>query len=158
MGWTVPTTGMSLERHFQTAARAYLGYGVVYWLGGVWLLLHGVGAAGAAGASPRGALASVWALIGLFLVVAIPYLLRRPRPWFERWILSRRDFARVLALFLAVRAWKVGEVALHSHGGAVPAPWGGVVTFQVGAVVFFIVTVVALVFVVVAAWAEESSG
>lgn len=148
---------MSLERHFQTAARAYLGYGVVYWLGGVWLLLQGIGVTGTPATSRGGALISVWAVIGLFLVVAIPYLLRRPRPWFERWILSRRDFARILALFLAVRAWKVGEVALYSHGGSVLAPWGGVVTFQVGAVVFFIVTVVALVFVVVAAWAEPSA-
>jgi hypothetical protein len=146
---------MTLERHFRTAARAYLGYGVVYWLGGVWLLLNGVGVTGTAATSP-GVLVSAWAVIGLFLVVAIPYLLRRPRPWFERWILSRRDFARLLALFLAVRAWKVAEVALHSHGGAVPAPWGGVVTFQMGAVVFFVVTMVALVFVVVAAWAEPS--
>ena len=48
-------------------------------------------------------------------------------------------------------AFKVAEVALGG-GGAVPAPWGGEVSFRTGAVVFLTVTLMALAFVVRAAW------
>src|SRR2546427_1913137 len=78
---------------FRDASRAYFVYGVVYWIGGVYLALHGIGA--------RGSMATAgvtWIVLGLVFVLAIPYLLRRPRPWFERWVLSRRDFARVLTV------------------------------------------------------------
>ncbi len=137
---------------FRIAARAYFAYGVVYWVGGVYLLYHGVGIQGGAAAAGSRAFLSAWALLGLVLVGLIPYLLDRPRAWFERWILSRRDFARLLAVLLAVRAFKVAGVALRPAAGSVPAPWGGVITFQAGAAVFFVVTVVALVFVARAAW------
>lgn len=135
---------------FRTAARGYFVYGVVYWVGGIYLLYHGVGVE--RGMARGRAFVSMWAVAGLALVVLIPFLLRHPRAWFERWILCRRDFARVLVLFLLFRALKVGQVALRSDTGAVPAPWGGVVTFQAGAVVFFVVTVVALALVARAAW------
>ena len=135
---------------FRDAARAYFVYGVVYWLGGAWLALHGVGV--------RGELADVgllWILLGLVFVVAIPYLLRRPRPWFERWVLGRRDFARILTLFMAVRAWAVLRVVLRADTATVAAPWGGEITFRTGAAVFFIVTIVAALFVAVAAWSTD---
>jgi hypothetical protein len=141
---------------YRAAARGYFVYGVVYWIGGVYLLAHGVGVEGGRGAV-RGAFLSFWALVGLVLVVSIPFLLRQRRPWFERWVLSRRDFARVLALFLLFRAVKVGHVALRSDTGAVPSPWGGTITFQAGAAVFFVVTVVCLVLVARAAWQPESA-
>ncbi|OLC13653.1 MAG: hypothetical protein AUH29_12595 [Candidatus Rokubacteria bacterium 13_1_40CM_69_27] len=144
---------MSGTDRFRLAARAYFAYGVVYWVGGVYLLAHGVGVAGGAAAGQRASL-GLWAVMGLVLVFLVPFLLRHPRAWFERWIVSRRDFARILALFMAFRAFKVGEVALRSGGGSVAAPWG-VVTFQAGAVVFFFVTVVALVCVALAAWGDE---
>ncbi|HEV8643381.1 MAG TPA: hypothetical protein VGV13_20065 [Methylomirabilota bacterium] len=145
---------MSGTDRFRLAARAYFAYGIVYFVGGLYLIAHGVGVAGGAAAGGRASL-GLWAVLGLVLVLLIPFLLRHRRAWFERWILSRRDFARILALFLAFRAWKVGEVALRSGGGSVAAPWGGVVTFQAGAVVFFFVTVAALVCVALAAWGEE---
>jgi hypothetical protein len=135
---------------FRDAARAYLVYGIVYWIGGVWLALHGVGV--------RGELVGrglVWIVLGLVFVVGIPYLLRRPRPWFERWILSRRDFARILTLFMVVRAWAVLRVVLRPETATVAAPWGGEITFRAGATVFFIVTIVAALFVAVAAWATD---
>jgi hypothetical protein len=137
----------ALDDPFRLAARAYFVYGVVYWLGGAYLVWHGVGVRGSASAV-------AWIVTGAVFVVLIPFLLRRPRAWFERWVLSRRDFARILTLFMAFRAYKVAEVALRSEGAAVPAPWGGVVTFQAGAVVFFLVTVAALVCVALAAWSD----
>ena len=136
---------------FRLAARAYLVYGVVYWLGGFYLALHGVGVRGDRTIQPGVA----WIVVGLVLVVAIPYLLARRRAWFERWILSRRDFARILAAFMAMRAWHVLKVALRPETASVPAPWGGEITFRLGAIVFTIVTVAALLLIARAAWAEE---
>jgi hypothetical protein len=135
---------------FRDAARAYLVYGIVYWVGGVWLAFQGVGV--------RGELAGrgmMWIVLGLVFVVGIPYLLRRPRPWFERWILGRRDFARILTLFMLVRAWAVLRVVLRPETATVAAPWGGEITFRAGAAVFFIVTIVAALFVAVAAWSTD---
>src|SRR5438093_10531542 len=104
---------------FRDAALAYLVYGIVYWIGGVYLALHGIGV--------RGAIATAgvsWILLGLVFVIAIPYLLRRPRPWFERWVLGRRDFARFLTLVMALRAGRVLRVVLRREGAAGAAPWG----------------------------------
>jgi hypothetical protein len=146
----IPERPFVPDDRFRDAARAYLVYGVIYWLGGVWLAYQGVGVAG--DLAGRGVL---WIALGLVFVVGIPYLLRRPRPWFERWILGRRDFARILTLFMAVRAWAVLRVVLRPETATVAAPWGGEVTFRTGAAVFFIVTIVAALFVAVAAWSTE---
>ena len=141
------------DDRFRAAARAYLAYGVVYWLGGVWLAMQGVGVRGGSSVAWRGV---AWIVAGLVFVVLVPFLLRRRRRPFERWILSRRDFARVISVLMAVRAFEVARVALRSGGPSVPAPWGGDVSFQAGAVVFFVVTVVALFFVARAAWSETA--
>jgi hypothetical protein len=138
---------------FRSAARAYFAYAVVYWIGGVYLVGHGVGIAGEVTAARRVAYVAFWAVVGLVPMLLIPYLLRRPRAWFERWILSRRDFARILSLFMAWRALEVGRVALRPVTAAVPAPWGGEIPFRAGAAVFFLVTAVALALVARAAWA-----
>ena len=138
---------------FRLAARAYLVYGVVYWLGGFYLATQGVGVRG--GRMMQAGV--VWIVLGLVLVVFIPYLLAQRRAWFERWILSRRDFARVLAAFMALRAWHVLQVALRPETASVAAPWGGEVTFRVGAIVFLIVTVAALLVIGRAAWAKEAA-
>ena len=139
---------------FQLAARAYLIYGVIYWIGGVYLSWHGVGVRG--GRMMQAGI--VWIVLGLALVIAIPYLLWRPRAWFERWVLSRRDFARILSLLMAVRAWEVLRVALRAETATVSAPWGGMVTFRLGAAVFFVVTIAALACVARAAWGRQEAG
>lgn len=136
---------------FRLAARAYLLYGVVYWLGGFYLATQGVGVRG--GRMMQAGV--VWIVLGLVFVVAIPYLLAERRAWFERWILSRRDFARVLTALMALRAWHVLRVVLRPETASVAAPWGGEITFRVGALVFLIVTVAAAVLVGRAAWAKE---
>ena len=142
------------DGRFLTAARAYFAYGLVYYVGGLYLLSQGVGVMGAM-EGRRGGTLAFWAVAGLVPLLGVPYLLRAGRPWFERWMLSRRDFARVVALFLAFRAWKVAQVLSHDHGGSVPAPWGGVVSFRVGAAIFLVITITALAAIVRAAWSRE---
>jgi hypothetical protein len=138
----------ALDERFRVAARAYFVYGVVYLVGGVWLWLHDVG---------RGFSGS-WLFIlgGAILVVLIPFLLRRPRPWFERWILSRRDFARLVVLSMVLRVIAVARVVVHSETATVVAPWGGPISYRLGGAIFLIVTVVALVLIARAAWSEEA--
>ncbi len=137
------------DARFRAAARAYVVYGLVYLVGGLYLLAHGVGVMGAStpGATTRSMLR--WGFIGLIPLVIVPWLLARRWSWLGGW-LSRRTFAWVLAALLAVRAVKVGEAAWRSTA-AVAAPWGGEITFRVGAVVFLAVTLTALGFVVRAA-------
>lgn len=142
-----------MRDRFQVAARAYLAYGVVYWIGGVYLAAHGVGVRGERMMQPGVA----WIVLGLVFVVAIPYLLARRRAWFERWVLSRRDFARILTIFMALRAWHVLKVVMRPETATVSAPWGGEITFRVGAVVFLLVTVIALLLIGRAAWSEEAA-
>jgi hypothetical protein len=139
---------------FRAAARAYLAYAVVYWIGGVYLVWHGVGVPGPATAATRLAYTAFWGVVGLVPMLLIPFLLRRRRPWFERWILARRDFARILALFMTWRAVEVLRVATRPASAAVPAPWGGEISFSVGAALFFVVTVVAAALVARAAWSR----
>jgi len=138
---------------FRLAARAYLVYGVIYWIGGLYLAVQGVGVRGGRMMQPGVA----WIVLGLVFVAAIPYLLVQRRAWFERWILSRRDFARVLTALMALRAWHVLRVALRPENASVPAPWGGEMTFRAGAIVFLVVTVAALVLVGRAAWTKEAA-
>ena len=142
-----------MRDRFQVAARAYRIYGVIYWIGGFYLALHGIGVRGERMMQPG----VVWIVLGLVFVVLIPYLLARRRAWFERWVLSRRDFARVLALFMALRAWHVLKVVRRPETATVSAPWGGEITFRAGAIVFLLVTVIALLLIGRAAWAEEAA-
>ena len=142
-----------MSDRYQLAARAYLTYGVIYWIGGVYLAAHGVGVRGERMMQPG----AVWIVLGLVFVVAIPYLLARRRAWFERWVLSRRDFARILTLFMALRAWHVLKVVRRPETATVSAPWDGEITFRAGAIVFLLVTVIALLLIGRAAWVEESA-
>jgi hypothetical protein len=134
---------------YRSAALAYVIYGLVYLVGGLYLISQGVGVMGAStsGATARTMLR--WGLVGLLPLVAIPWLLSRPWTWFGG-LVSRRVFAWLVAGLLAIRAFKVGEVALRG-GASVATPWGGQISFQVGAAVFLVFTVIALAFVVRAA-------
>ena len=149
-------TAANDDDRFRTAARAYFAYALVYEVGGVYLVSQGVGVPAAAGTRGRLIYTIFWALVGLVPLLGVPYLLRRPRAWFERWLLGRRDFARILAAFMAYRAFKVAHVALRGETASVTAPWGGALTFRAGAVVFLAVTLVALVAVARAAWRTEA--
>jgi hypothetical protein len=141
------------DARFRAAARAYVVYGLVYLVGGLYLVYHGVGVMGA----PTGAATTRtmvrWGLIGLIPLVVVPWLLARRWSWLGGWA-SRRTFAWLLAALLAVRALKVGETVLRSSAG-VAAPWGGEITFRAGGLVFLAVTLTALAFVVRAALSRD---
>ena len=142
---------------FRAAAGAYLIYGAVYYVGGLYLVSQGVGVMGGSSGGGRGGGLLFWAITGLVPFLGIPWLLHSRRRGFERWVLSRRDFARLVAVLLAFRAYKVGQVAFRSDAASVAAPWGGAVTFQIGAAVFLVVTLFALAMVVRAAWTRETA-
>lgn len=148
----------AVDARFRAAALAYLAYGVVYYVGGLYLIYQGVGVMGGGMTGGRRGSLIFWGLAGLVPLLLIPYFMAARRRWFERWVISRRDFTRLVAIFLAVRALLVGQTAfMKGHGAAVAAPWGGVlITFQVGAMVFLVVTLAALVMVVRAGWAREA--
>jgi len=132
---------------YRAAASMYLVYGVVYWIGGFYLWRHGVG---------RGSTASiVWIVLGGVLVVLIPVLLRRRYPWFERFILSRRDFARLMTLLVVFRIAAVLRVVVRGDAATVSAPWGGEISYRVGGAVFLVVAALAAVMLARAAWADE---
>ena len=125
---------------------------MIYWIGGVYLATQGVGRPRRAHAVGRDLDRS-----GARVRPGDPVSLARRRAWFEAWILSRRDFARILTGFMVLRAWHVLKVVLRPETASVSAPWGGEITFRAGAIVFLLVTVAALVLVGRAAWAREAA-
>jgi len=130
---------------YRAAARAYFFYGIVYFVGGLYLISQGVGVMGARTADASARTMLVWGLLGLIPLVVIPWLLSRPWSWLGG-LVSRTAFAWIVAALLAYRAYKVGQVALRG-GASVAAPWGGEISFQTGAFAFLAVTLVALGFV-----------
>ncbi|MGH7264215.1 MAG: hypothetical protein ACREMB_05070 [Candidatus Rokuibacteriota bacterium] len=136
------------EARFRQAAWAYLGYGVVYWLGGLILLQAGLGPRG----MTRGGAA--WFLVGALFIVVFPWLLVRERAWFDRWVLSRRDFARVLTLLVAVRAVEVARIAAGPRQDVVSV-LGMAVPMRVGAWAFCALTVATAVMLARAAWSRN---
>jgi hypothetical protein len=72
--------GPSSGRH-RAAALAYLLYGAVYWVGGLYLLSQGVGVAGGRTGGGTGASMVTWGLLGLVPLLVIPLLLWWPWSW-----------------------------------------------------------------------------
>src|SRR5260370_10138925 len=85
---------------YRDAARAYLAYGIVYWIGGAYLAMHGIGVRGSMSAPGL-----MWIVLGLVFVVVIPFLLIPPRRWFERWVMGRPGLTRIPPPVTAVPAW-----------------------------------------------------
>ncbi len=135
------------EDRFRQAAWAYFVYGLIYWFGGLYLQMQGLG---------PGRYVVMWFVLGGAFVVLFPYLLRREVSWFDRWVLSRRDFARVLTVLVFFRAFEVGRIALRgSAASAMPSIGGGVLPTRVGAWAFFLITLAAGVMLARAAWARS---
>ena len=130
---------------YRAAARAYFFYGLVYLVGGLYLISQGVGVMGARTADASARTMLFWGLLGLIPLVVIPWLLSRPWSWLSG-VVSRTPFAWIVAALLAYRAFKVGQVARRG-GASVAAPWGGEISFQAGALAFLAVTLIALGFV-----------
>jgi hypothetical protein len=137
------------DERFRRAAWTYVVYGVVYWLGGLVLLQAGLGPRG----MERGGAA--WLLVGALFIVVFPWLLARERGWFDRWILSRRDFARILALLVVLRAVEVARIALAPRMATVPV-LGLEVPAPVGAWAFFALTLVTAIVLARAGWSRDA--
>ena len=136
------------DEKFRQAAWTYLGYGVVYWLGGLALAAGGLGPRG----MERGGAA--WFVVGALFVVVFPWLLVRERGWFDRWILSRRDFARVLTLLVVIRAIEVARITWAPRAETVPI-LGLDVPMRAGAGAFCVLTLATAAMLARAAWSRE---
>jgi hypothetical protein len=122
---------------------------VVYWLGGLVLMQAGLGPRGV----PRAGAA--WFVVGALLAIVIPWILLRERAWFDRFVLSRRDFTRIMALLVVLRAIEVGRIALRPRAETVEVA-GAAVPVAVGAWAFVAVTVATALMLVRAGWARKS--
>jgi hypothetical protein len=138
-----------VERRFRQAAWTYLGYGIVYWLTALYLQLA---------VFPVRGRPLFWFGAGALIAVGVPPLLYRPRRWFERRVLSRRDFTRILAVLVAIRAVYVARVALvGAESMRMPTFGGGVPPSPVGAWVMALIAAVTAVMLARAAWTREPS-
>jgi hypothetical protein len=139
----------SREARYRQAAWTYVAYGVVYWLGGLVLASGGLGPRG----MERGGTA--WFIVGALFVVVFPWLLIKQRAWFDRWVLSRRDFARILTFLVAVRAIEVARIARMPRAETVSV-LGLDVSMRAGAWAFCLLTVVTAAMLARAGWSRES--
>jgi hypothetical protein len=137
------------EVKFRQAAWTYFGYGAVYWLTAMYLQLRVFEVrAGARG----------WFALGALIAIGVPWLLARRRPWFERWVLSRRDFARVLTLLVLVRAAAVARLALTgAEPTRMPRLGGGVPTSSAGAWAMALIALATGAMLARAGWAAQAS-
>ena len=137
------------ERKFRQAAWTYLGYGVVYWLVALYLQLT---------IFPIGGRMLVWFVVGAAIAVGVPWLLVRRRGGFERWILSRRDFTRLMAVLVAARTVAVVSIALHGPATMrMPSFGAGVPTTEAGAWLMALVAAATAVMLARAGWQREDS-
>jgi hypothetical protein len=141
------------EKLFQ-AAVAYAAYGIVYWVGGLALALAGLGPRRMGDETPSGPFVVMLFVVGGLLIIVIPLLLVRERPWFDRWVLSRRDFARVLTLFVALRAFEVARIGVNPRVEVISLG-GFAIPMRLGAWLFFLLTVAMAVILARAAWSRE---
>jgi hypothetical protein len=137
---------VSGEASFRQAAWTYLAYGLIYWLSALYLQLRVF--------EVRPAVLLFWFVLGAVIALGVPWLLIRRRPWFERWVLSRRDFARLLAVLVFARAAAIGWLALGgSQSLRMPRLGGGVPPSPASAWAMAAVALAAGVMLARAGWA-----
>lgn len=128
------------EDRFRQAAWAYFVYGVVYWLGGLYLAARGV-------AVGRGIF---WFVLGALFIVVFPWLIARgARGSGYLW------FCRILTLLVAYRAFEVGRIALAPKFRSVPLPGGAELPMGLGAGIFFLITLATMAMLARAAWSRR---
>src|SRR5207247_2033719 len=93
---------------------------------------------------------------------AIPSFARgmvvRAVEWFERWVLSRRDCTRILAVLVAIRALYVARLALvGAESTRMPAFGGGVPPSPLGTWLMALVAALTATMLARAAWQGEPS-
>ncbi len=136
-------------QRFRHAAWTYLAYGVVYWVTALYLQLTVF--------PVRGSLL-FWFGVGALIAVGVPWLLWAPRGWFERWVLARRDFARILAVLVALRAVFVARLALSGpESMRMPGFGGGVPPSAAGAWLMAAIAALTAIMLARAAWQCEPS-
>ena len=128
------------EERFKQAAWTYFVYGVLYWLGGLYLSTRGLTVG-------RGIF---WFVLGALFIVAFPWLIARgARGSGYLW------FTRILTLLVAFRAFGVGRVMLAPTIPSVPLPGGAEVPMRLGAGIFFLLTVATMAMLARAAWSRQ---
>jgi len=138
---------------FRLAAHAYRTYGVVYWIGGFYLIWHGVGVRG--GRIVESGV--VWVVLGLVFNRGHP-VSPRPAPRVVRAVESFRAA-------ISPRPRRVHGLARLARPEGRDSPgdrdrvraWGGEITFRAGALVFLVVTVAAFLAIARAAWAKDAA-
>lgn len=128
---------MTSEQKYHQAALTYLVYGVVYWVGGYYMIEAGV--------SMRSGVA--WLLIGAAFVLIFPPLIWKGFTW----------FTRILALFLLLRIAGLVRVIITDTGTTVPLPWNGALPMRVGAGIFLVIAAITCFMLVRASWWEQQS-
>ncbi len=137
------------DDRYRQAAFTYLAYGVVYWVTALYLQLR---------VFPVRSELLVWFVVGALIAVGVPWLLIRPRPGFERWILSRRDLTRILAVLVALRALFVARLALLGpESMRMPSFGGGVPPSATGAWLMALVAAATAAMLARAAWQDVAS-
>jgi hypothetical protein len=138
------------ESRYRQAAWAYAAYGVLYWVGGLALAAAGFGPRGVG----RGGM--LWFLGGALLIAVIPWLLVREHRGVDRWLLSRRDFARVLTALVVFRAIEVARLARAPRPpeARTVTALGVSVPFDLAAWTFCLVTLAVAALVARAAWSR----
>lgn len=140
---------LTVDDRFRHAALTYLAYGIVYWAVAFYLEVRVFAVA------PR---LLVWFAVGAAIAVGVPWLLWRRRAWFERWILSRRDFARIVAVLVAVRVIAIARLAMQGPDALrMPRFGGGIPPSRAGAWLMALVAAIAAAALARAAWAREAA-
>ena len=127
---------------FRQAAWCYFAYGLIYWLGGVYLAAHGIGAGSGL----------AWLAVGAVFVVLFPWLIARgSRGTGYLW------FVRVLSLAVIWRAIFVARTVVAPKFPSVPLPGGGVLPMRAAAAAFLVVTLATAAMLARAAWSRRTS-
>lgn len=123
------------ERKYHQAAITYLVYGLIYWLGGLYLIEIGV-------SRQDGML---WLIIGAAFVLVFPPLIWKGYKW----------FTRVLAILVGVRIIGLARVIAGDEGQTVTLPWNATVPQVVGAYIFLVIAAVACFMLARAGWSRK---
>jgi hypothetical protein len=151
VGRSLPAVGpvTAGEARFRQAAWTYFGYGIVYWFTALYLQLT---------VFPVRGRPLFWFGAGALIAAGIPWLLFREHRWFERWVLSRRDLTRILAVLVAIRAGFVAHLALvGAESMRMPAFGGGVPPSPAGAWLMALVALVTTLMLARAGWSSEGA-
>lgn len=128
------------EERFKQAAWTYFVYGVLYWLGGLYMATRGLTAG-------RGIF---WFVLGALFIVVFPWLIARgARGSGYLW------FTRILTFLVAIRAFGVGQVMLAPKIPTVPLPGDAEVPMRLGAGIFFLLTLATMAMLARAAWGRR---